>query len=116
PPEQLAELPSQRPQRLRGARRAVARIHRRRALDEEREVVGPAGRRQRPYVLQAEVRGDLVDPPGPLRMRTAGERHVGNLHLYGGVSIRYRIAAMPAAIRTPREGWIRAGLDALAEG
>ncbi len=48
-----------------GAGGALRRVERGRQLHQPGEVARAARRRQRPHVLQPEVAGELVDPPGP---------------------------------------------------
>ena len=60
--------------------------------DEPREVVGTAGSRQRPHVVEAEVGRDLVNPPW-----TSGVRGVRKLH----VASRMRPPSTALATRQP---------------
>ena len=63
PAEHLPELPSDGPERTGDARARPRRVRRRDPVDQQREVVPVARRRQRPHVLEPEVRREVVDPP-----------------------------------------------------
>src|SRR6266568_7213835 len=74
PTEQLAELPTNRPQRSAG-KRTAGRVTRREALNEPMEVARAAGRRKRPHVLEAKIVRELVDSPWPRGLRAVRESH-----------------------------------------
>src|SRR5512133_234616 len=73
--EQLPDLPPERPKRAGDAGGASRRVTRGHQLHQPREVVRAARRRQRPHVLEPEVGGELVDPPGPGSVRSVREPH-----------------------------------------
>src|SRR5829696_7648913 len=76
PPKQLPDLPANGPERAGGAGGATLRLLTRGELPHEtREVVRAARRRQCPHVLEPEVVGELVDPPGPGGVRGVREPH-----------------------------------------
>ena len=74
PTEQLAELPTNCPQRSAG-KRTAGRVTRREALNEPMEVARAAGRRKRPHVLEAKIVRELVDSPWPRGLRAVRESH-----------------------------------------
>ena len=120
PTEQLSELPPDREERADGARGASRRIGRGHQLHQPREVVRAAGSRQRPHVLEPEVAGELVDPPGPGGVRGVREPHatsfIGNMHTCDctyiqSVRLHAGRAQRPHARRIARVG--RAGALAL---
>src|SRR5215207_6938873 len=76
-PTQAAPRPSANgPERAGGAGGTTLRPLTRGELPHEtREVVRAARRRQRPHVLEPEVVGELVDPPGPGGVRGVREPH-----------------------------------------
>ena len=75
PTEQLPELPPDREERADGAGGALRRVARGEQLHQPREVVRAAWSRQRPHVLEPEVAGELMDPPGPGGVRGVREPH-----------------------------------------
>src|SRR5437588_10767843 len=78
---------TRREERADRGRTAGGRVECRAHPHEPREVVRAAGRRQGPHVLELEVGGDVVDAPGPLGVRGAGEPH--------RVAAAWRISASP---------------------
>src|SRR5215218_7040166 len=75
PAKQLPDLPPDRPERAGDAGGAVRRVARGDRLHQPREVVRAARPRQRPHILEPEVAGELVDPPGPGGVRGVCEPH-----------------------------------------
>ena len=57
----------------------MRRVKRGRQLHQPRELVRAARRRQRPYILQPEVAGELVDSPGPGGVRGVRKPQVVDL-------------------------------------
>ena len=72
----LCGLPAVQGRQLLKVELAIRDWARRDPVHKLRKIAGPAWRRQRPYVLQLEVRGELVDPPGPRGMRGVREPHL----------------------------------------
>jgi hypothetical protein len=104
PTEQLPELPPDREERVDGPGGALRRVERGRQLHQPREVVRAAGRRQRPHVLEAEIAGELVDPPGPGGVRAVREPHLVDLidtHAESTVATVKHAVAMPVMIAGP---------------
>src|SRR5262245_13722091 len=75
PAEQLPELPSDRPEHAGGAGVVARRVFGEELPHQQGEVAGAARRRQRPHVLDPEVRRELVDPPWPRGVRGIWESH-----------------------------------------
>ena len=76
---------------------ALRRVARGDQLHQPREVVRAARRRQRPHVLEPEVAGELVDPPGPGGVRGVREPHSGSRIDRSG-----RVLTTSAAVAQPR--------------
>src|SRR6476659_5915413 len=72
PPQKPPQLPPDGEEGSNGPERASGRVERGRDPDQPREVFRAARRRQRPYVFDPEVPGELVDPPRPGRLGASG--------------------------------------------
>src|SRR5258708_3887264 len=116
PTEQLPDLPPNRPERAGHAGGALRWVTRGDPLHQPREVIRATRRRQRPHVLQPEVAGELVDPPGPGGVRGVREPHSwtsihsvaadlsgGGARLIGGMAPRgpRRRPVLPCPAHTP---------------
>src|SRR4029453_13761991 len=84
PAEQAPDLPPDRPERAGGAGGALRRVGRGKPLHQPGKVVRAAPTRKLPHILEPEVAGGLVDPPGPGGVRGVREPHSWTLALVLG--------------------------------